>query len=142
MRARLSRSFVNRPGSAGPVHVKALLLLPLVLFPVLPAAAHGPEFEVVVEAVNRSESPESISYGIVLSFADGHQVTDAVVTVTAEGEGAPAVETTAAMTTPGHSRSGLRRIDSVWVVVIKAPLGIRGAGALHGVRQAYGNAAR
>jgi len=96
--------------------VKALLLLPLVLFPVLPAAAHGPEFEVVVEAVNRSESPESISYGIVLSFADGHQVTDAVVTVTAEGEGAPAVETTAAMTTPGVYIADLTLAQGSWRV--------------------------
>jgi len=96
--------------------LKALLLLPLVLFPVLPAAAHGPEFEVVVEAVNRSESPESISYGIVLSFADGHEVIDAVVTVTAEGEGAPAVQTTAAMTTPGVYIADLTLAEGSWRV--------------------------
>jgi hypothetical protein len=116
MRARRSRSFGKRPGTAGPLHLKALVLLPLVVVPVLPAAAHGPEFEVVVEAVNRSESPESISYGIVLSFADGHEVTDAVVTVTAEGEGAPAVQTTAAMTTPGVYIADLTLAEGSWRV--------------------------
>ena len=73
------------PGTAGPLHLKLLLVPLLLLVPVLPAAAHGLEFEVVVEAVNRSDSPESISYGIVLTFADGHEVPDAVVTVTAKG---------------------------------------------------------
>jgi hypothetical protein len=116
MRARLGRSFVEGPGVAGPLHWKAVLLLLLVLVPVLPAAAHGPEFEVVVEAVNRSESPESISYGIVLSFADGHEVLDAVVTVTAEGEGVPAVETTAAMTTPGVYIADLTLAEGSWRV--------------------------
>jgi hypothetical protein len=116
MRTRLSRSYVEGPGNAGPLHLKAVLLVLLVLVPVLPAAAHGPEFEVVVEAVNRSESPESISYGIVLSFADGHEVLDAVVTVTAESETGTGVETTAAMTTPGVYIADLTLAEGSWRV--------------------------
>ena len=116
MHSRLSRSFVERPGIAGPLYLK-LLLVPLLLLIPLPAAAHGLDFEVVVEAVNRSESPESISYGIVLTFADGHEVPDAVVTVNAQGEGGgPAVETTAAMTTPGVYIADLTLAAGSWRV--------------------------
>ncbi|HWL49435.1 MAG TPA: hypothetical protein VNT92_06120 [Acidimicrobiia bacterium] len=116
MRDRLSRSFAEGPGNAGPLHLKLLLPLLFLVVPVLPAAAHGSEFEVVVEAVNRSDSPESISYGIVISFADGHEVPDAVVTVTAEGEGGSPVETTAAMTTPGVYIADLTLAEGSWRV--------------------------
>ena len=119
MHSRLSRLFVKRPGAAGPLHLKLLLVPLLLLVPVLPAAAHGLEFEVVVEAVNRSDSPEAISYGIVLTFADGHEVTDAGVTVTAQGEGGgPAVETTAPMTTLGVYIADLTLAEGSWQMSI------------------------
>jgi len=119
MRARLSRSCVEGPGNAGPLHWKLIPAAVLLVVPALPAAAHGPEFEVVVEAVNRSESPEAISYGIVLSFADGHEVADAVVTVSAQAEAdGPAVETTAAMTTPGVYIADLTLAEGSWLVGI------------------------
>ncbi len=119
MHSRQSRLFVKRPGDAGPLHLKLLLVPLLILVPVLAAAAHGLEFEVVVEAVSRSESPGAISYGIVLTFADGHEVTDAAVTVTALGEGGgPAVETTAPMTTPGVYIADLTLAEGSWQMSI------------------------
>jgi YtkA-like len=119
MPSRHSRSFAERPGVAGPLHFKLLLVPVLLLVPALATAAHGLEFEVVVEAVNRSKSPEALSYGIVLTFADGHEVADAVVTVTARMEGGePAEETKASMTTPGVYIADLTLAEGSWQVGI------------------------
>lgn len=107
------------PGVAGLPRLTSLLAGVVFILASPPAAlGHGPAFDVVVEAVNRSGDPNELAYGIVLSFADGHEIAGAVVTVTAVAEDGQRVETAATMTTPGVHIADLRLDDGSWRVTV------------------------
>jgi len=118
MPSRCSRFDAKGPGFAGPLGLIVLMAALLVVAAVLPARAHGGAFEVVVEAVNRSDDPTQLAYGIVLAFVDGHEVIGAAVTLTAESDGGPQAEVVATETTPGVYIADLTLEPGSWRVTV------------------------
>jgi hypothetical protein len=117
MPTRLSRFDDEGSGAAGPLRL-TLLVIVLLMVPALRALGHGPAFDVVVEAVNRSGDPSELAYGIVLTFADGHEITGAMVTVTALAEDGSEAEITATMTTPDVYIADLSLAEGSWRVTV------------------------
>ncbi|MGH8951671.1 MAG: hypothetical protein ACRDX9_09620 [Acidimicrobiia bacterium] len=118
MPLRTSRFDAEGPGLAGPLGLVVVLVAVLVATPELPARAHGGAFEVVVEAVNRSEDPTQLAYGIVLTFVDGHEVAGAAVTLTAASDGDARAEAVATETTPGVYIADLTLEPGSWRVTV------------------------
>ena len=119
MPLRHSRFDAEGPGFAGPLGLVLLLATVLVeAVAVPPARAHGGAFEAVVEAVNSSEDPTQLAYGIVLTFVDGHEVTGAAVTLTAASDDGARVEVVATETTSGVYIGDLSLEPGSWRVTV------------------------
>ncbi len=118
MSLRFSRFDAEGHGHAGPLRLTLLLAALLVLGAAVPARAHGGAFEVVVEAVSRSDDPTQLAYGIVVTFVDGHEVSGATVTVTALSGDGSETEVTAAETTPGVYIADLTLEPGSWRVTV------------------------
>lgn len=128
MSLRFGRFAAEGPGLAGPLRSTLLLAALLVLAAAVPARAHGGAFEVVVEAVSRSDDPTQLAYGIVVTFVDGHEVSGATVLVMARSEDGSETEVIAAETTPGTYIADLTLEPGSWRVTVGIEIdGARGS---------------
>jgi len=106
-------------GPAGPLCLLVILAAILLLIvPASSAEAHGEAFDVVVEAVGPRDQPTHRSYGIVLTFVDGHEMSGTKVVVTANAGDGSEVEATASETTPGVYITDLTLDPGSWRVVV------------------------
>ena len=113
-------------GPEGPLCLRVVLAaIAMVVGPAASVGAHGEVFDVVVEAVGSSDQPSDRSYGIVLTFIDGHEMSGATIVVKATAENGAEVEAAAAETTPGVYIADLTLDSGSWRVVVgvEAPEG-------------------